>query len=131
MTSAARAADDAPPDFSPLANADMQAVLHGRWMECFRCVYASAPMAATVMMGGLLETPLLARINLEANKTPVSTALSAPGRHHELKRAWMAERLDQTREPDVGGIEEVAGDECAFASAREGLTGPRSIVVAV
>ena len=48
-----------------------------------------------------------------------------------LKRAWMAERLDQTREPDVGGIEEVAGDECAFASAREGLTGPRSIVVAV
>jgi hypothetical protein len=35
-------------------------------------------MAATVMMGGLLETLLLARINLEANKAPVFMASAAP-----------------------------------------------------
>jgi hypothetical protein len=72
------AANDAPPDFSPLANADMQAVLVGRWTECTRCVGASAPMAATVMMGGLLETLLLARINLETYKAQIFTASSAP-----------------------------------------------------
>lgn len=71
-------ADDAPPDFSPLANAEMQAVLLGRWTECIRCVGASAPMAATVMMGGLLETLLLARINLEPKKAPVFMASAAP-----------------------------------------------------
>lgn len=69
---------DSPPDFSPLANADMQAVLVGRWDECIRCVAASAPMAATVMMGGLLETLLLARINRENDKAPVFTARAAP-----------------------------------------------------
>ena len=75
---AALAAKDAPPDFSPLANTDMQAVLVGRWTECIQCVGASAPMAATVMMGGLLETLLLARINVETNKAPIFTASSAP-----------------------------------------------------
>jgi hypothetical protein len=75
---AALVANNAPPDFSPLANAEMQAVLLGRWTECIRCVGAAAPMAATVMMGGLLETLLLARINFEANKAPVFTANSAP-----------------------------------------------------
>jgi len=35
------------------------------------------------------------------------------------------------RTADVGGVEEVAGGECAFTSAREGLSGPRAVVVAV
>jgi hypothetical protein len=69
---------DTAPDFSSLANADMQAVLVGRWVECVRCIGASAPMAATVMMGGLLETLLLARVNLASNKAPVFTATNAP-----------------------------------------------------
>jgi len=69
---------DAPPDFRALANPDMKSVLVERWNECARCVSAPAPMAATVMMGGLLETLLLARINLEANKAPVFTATTAP-----------------------------------------------------
>jgi hypothetical protein len=71
-------ANEAPPDFSILANTEMQAVLIGRWNECIRCIGASAPMAATVMMGGLLETLLLARINLAHNQTPIYTAASAP-----------------------------------------------------
>lgn len=70
-------ANDAP-DFTGLANAEMQAVLIGRWNECIRCIGASAPMAATVMMGGLLETLLLARINRETNKAPIFTAATAP-----------------------------------------------------
>jgi hypothetical protein len=70
--------NDTPPDFSALANAEMQAVLIGRWNECIRCIGASAPMAATVMMGGLLETLLLARINREPNKAPIFTATTAP-----------------------------------------------------
>jgi hypothetical protein len=69
---------DAPPDFSALANPDMRAVLVERWNECTSCVGTSAPMAATVMMGGLLETLLLARINMETNKAPVFTAQTAP-----------------------------------------------------
>ena len=35
-------------------------------------------MAATVMMGGLLESLFLARVNREPNKKPVFTASSAP-----------------------------------------------------
>lgn len=69
---------DAPPDFGALANPDMRAVLVERWNECTSCIGASAPMSATVMMGGLLETLLLARINLETSKKPVFTAQTAP-----------------------------------------------------
>jgi hypothetical protein len=69
---------DQPPDFRALASPDMQAVLVGRWDECTRCIAASAPMAATVMMGGLLETLLLARVNLTANKAPIFTASNSP-----------------------------------------------------
>jgi hypothetical protein len=38
---------------------------------------AGAPLAATVMIGGLLEGLLLARILHEANKTPIFTATAA------------------------------------------------------
>jgi conjugative transfer signal peptidase TraF len=56
--------NDTPPQFSSLvADAKMQTILENRWQECVRCLDANAPLAATVMMGGILEGLLLARIN--------------------------------------------------------------------
>jgi hypothetical protein len=73
------ATGDAPPSFTKLvADPKMQDILLRRWNECVICLHAPAPMAATVMMGGLLEGLLLARINKEPNQKPVFTAASAP-----------------------------------------------------
>jgi hypothetical protein len=58
------------PDFSPLtADVQMQVILNNRWEECLRCIAGKAPLAATVMMGGLLETLLLSRINKESDQS--------------------------------------------------------------
>ncbi len=56
----------------------MQAVLTARWDECVICLKAGAPLAATVMMGGLLEALLLARVNLEPDKSRIFKATAAP-----------------------------------------------------
>jgi hypothetical protein len=70
---------DVPPDFSPLVNdAQMKAILEGRWTEITACITAKAPLAATVMMGGLLEGLLLARVNSQTNKAPIYTTVAAP-----------------------------------------------------
>lgn len=67
------------PDFSKLVpSADMQAILKRRWIECSTCVNGGAPLAAVVMMGGLVEALLLARIHRESNKSPIFAATSAP-----------------------------------------------------
>ena len=71
--------NDAPPQFSSLVtDPKMQGILANRWQECVRCLDASAPLAATVMMGGILEGLLLARINALSDKRPVFTASTAP-----------------------------------------------------
>lgn len=70
---------DTAPTFAPLvSDARMQAILTKRWQECSVCVASSAPLAATVMMGGLLEGLLLAKINQLPDKAPVFGAASAP-----------------------------------------------------
>ena len=70
---------DQAPNFSPLiGDAKMQQILTGRWLECVACIGAGAPLAATVMMGGLLETMLLARFNRETDKTRIFNASTAP-----------------------------------------------------
>ena len=70
---------DVSPDFATLvADTKMQAILANRWQECVKCVGAGAPLAATVMMGGVLEGLLLARINLLNDKSPVFKAATAP-----------------------------------------------------
>lgn len=75
----AQPTDDAPPDFTPLVqDADMKVILEGRWIECSSCIAGNAPLAATVMMGGLLEGLLLARIHRQTNKTSVYTAAAVP-----------------------------------------------------
>jgi hypothetical protein len=66
---------DTTPKFDPLiSDAKMQAILTRRWQECGACVRSGAPLAATVMMGGLLEGLLLAKINQLSNKAPVFSA---------------------------------------------------------
>lgn len=70
---------DAAPKFDPLvSDPRMQAILTRRWQECGICVKSGAPLAATVMMGGLLEGLLLAKINQLPNKSPVFSAASTP-----------------------------------------------------
>jgi hypothetical protein len=70
---------DQAPDFSPLiGDPKMQRILRDRWDECICCIAAGAPLAATVMMGGLLETLLLARFNRETDKAPIFHAVTAP-----------------------------------------------------
>jgi hypothetical protein len=69
---------ESPPGFTALAaDPAMQAILNRRWNEVQQCIAAGAHLAATVMMGGLMETLLLARINVLSNKAPVFTAKNA------------------------------------------------------
>ncbi len=70
---------DKAPIFSALiSDVEMQAILSRRWEECATCTSSKAPLAATVMMGGLLEALILARINQLSDKSKVFTAHSSP-----------------------------------------------------
>jgi hypothetical protein len=70
---------DTLPNFSTLvADPDMQKILAARWDECIKCVEHQAPLAGVVMIGGLLETLLLSKINSLPNHAPVYTAKFAP-----------------------------------------------------
>jgi hypothetical protein len=69
---------DVPPNFAPLASdPKMQAILKRRWDEVQKCIICKANLAATVMMGGLLESLLLARINSSPAQSAVFTAKTA------------------------------------------------------
>jgi hypothetical protein len=77
--SAQPATSDRPPAFATLIlDGRMQEILLRRWAECIACVQTEAPLAATVMMGGLLEALLLARVNGESDKSKVFKAAGAP-----------------------------------------------------
>jgi hypothetical protein len=70
---------DAPPDFSSLIKDNkMKDILVNRWEECIKCNQADAPLACLVMMGGILEAILLARINSTPNKAQIFKAKTAP-----------------------------------------------------
>lgn len=70
---------DAAPAFAPLAaDAGMQDILTRRWEECTRCLQASAPLAATVMMGGLLEALFVSRANKLSSKASLFRSKAAP-----------------------------------------------------
>jgi hypothetical protein len=70
---------DRPPAFGTLIlDSAMQEILLRRWSECIACTQTDAPLAATVMMGGLLEALLLARVNREDDKSKVFKSGSAP-----------------------------------------------------
>lgn len=69
----------APPDFTPLASDPiMQAILTRRWEECDRCLQFGAPLAATIMMGGLLEALFVSRANKLTNKSVLFASAVAP-----------------------------------------------------
>lgn len=79
INTSADKASDRPPSFAPLIpDPKMQAILERRWNECVTCLSCGAPLAMTVMMGGLLEGLLLARANREPNLKSVFTASTAP-----------------------------------------------------
>lgn len=72
-------ADMLKPDFSPLVpDAKMQKILENRWDEIIKCLKCNIPLAATIMMGGLLEALFLARTNKLVDKSPVFKAKTAP-----------------------------------------------------
>jgi hypothetical protein len=67
------------PEFdSVISNPAMRHILARRWQEIERCLSAGANLAAMVMMGGLLEALVMARIERLADKKPVFTAKAAP-----------------------------------------------------
>jgi hypothetical protein len=71
--------EDLVPNFLPLASdSTMQAILNRRWEECRRCLAADAALAATVMMGGLLEALFVARANRMSDKSPLFRSPAAP-----------------------------------------------------
>lgn len=71
--------DSVAPDFSPLAtDVAMQNILTRRWNECRRCIVAQAPLAAIVMMGGLLEALFVARANRLVDKSALFKAKATP-----------------------------------------------------
>lgn len=75
----AGAVTPAPPDFSRLIpDPSMQAILNRRWSEAWSCIGAKAYLAATVMIGSLLEALLLARVNRLSDKSPVFASKCAP-----------------------------------------------------
>jgi len=105
---------DVAPDFSALASdAQMRAILTRRWDECTRCIDGQAFLAATVMMGGLLEALLVARANRLTDKSGLFAAKSAPVDSRTKKplelRAWMlGSYIDVAH--DVGWLTKSAKD---------------------
>jgi hypothetical protein len=95
---------DTAPKFDPLiSDPKMQAILTKRWQECGICVRSGAPLAATVMMGGLLEGLLLAKINQLPNKAPVFSATTTPkdaktGKALQLKEWGLKNYIDVAHE---------------------------------
>lgn len=68
-----------PPDFKKLVSDEkMNAILLRRWEETIICKESSAPLAAIVMMGALLEALLLARANRLNDMSKLFKAKSAP-----------------------------------------------------
>jgi hypothetical protein len=101
------------PDFPKLiTDAVMLGILERRWKETLACLQVGADLAATVMMGGLLEALLLARVNGLSDLRPVFTATSAPkdksGKPRLLKDWGLKDFLDVANE--LGWIRQSAKD---------------------
>lgn len=74
-----KGSSDTPPSFATItADTEMQQLIVNRWNECVACVTNNLPLAATVMMGGILEALLIARINKLTDQSPVFKAKAAP-----------------------------------------------------
>ena len=109
---------DAPPDFSSLASDPlMRTILERRWEECSRCLVAKAPLAAIVMMGGLLEALFVARANRLTDKSPLIKSVATPidgktKKPPDLRQWTLAPYIDVGR--DLGWISRSAKDVAAI-----------------
>jgi len=84
--------DDLPPDFSGLIHDEkMRGILIRRWEETQKCLSVEADLSATVMMGGLLEALLLARVNILYDKSVLFKCQSAPFDTKENKKRPLQE----------------------------------------
>jgi hypothetical protein len=105
--------DPQPPEFALLIrDPKMLAILERRWTETLACKRVAADLAATVMLGGLLEALFLARINSLKSQTPVHVARTAPrdkaGKTRPLKEWGLKDYLDVANE--LGWIRQSAKD---------------------
>lgn len=84
----------APPEFARIVqDARLLAILERRWRETAACLAGKASLAASIMLGGLLEALLLAKAKALANQGPIFTAKNAPkdrksGRTKSNLREW-------------------------------------------
>lgn len=105
-STSAQKQNDSPPDFSPLVpNITMCEILNRRWIETCKCIQAEANLAAMIMMGGLLEGLILAKIHKSSDKEQESVfkAKSAPkdkktGKTLPLKNWGLQNFLDVSHE---------------------------------
>ena len=109
----APSAEPAQPQFQLLiSDPRMLGILDRRWKETLACQRVGADLAATVMLGGLLEALFLARINRLTNLAPVFTASKAPkdkaGKARPLKEWGLKDYLDVANE--LGWIRQSAKD---------------------
>jgi len=97
---------------SLIADPKMLSILQRRWTETLACMGVNADLAATVMLGGLLEALFLVRINRLSNLAPVFTATKAPkdkgGKPKGLKEWGLKDYLDVANE--LGWIRQSAKD---------------------
>jgi hypothetical protein len=105
--------EPASPQFQSLiSDPKMLGILERRWKETLACQRVGADLAATVMLGGLLEALFLARINRLTNLAPVFTAAKAPrdkaGKSKPLKEWGLKDYLDVANE--LGWIRQSAKD---------------------
>jgi hypothetical protein len=105
---------DAAPSFATLAaDPTMQGILTRRWRECQKCVQAEAFLAATVMMGGLLEALFVARANRLKDKSVLFKCKTTPidgktGKPLDLRHWTLAPYIDVGHE--LGWITRSAKD---------------------
>jgi len=91
----------------------MQDILARRWVECAKCLAADAYLAATVMMGGMLEALFVARANRLVDKSPLFKSKSTPidpktKKPLDLRQWTLAPYIDVAHE--VGWITKSAKD---------------------
>lgn len=91
------------PDFNALVtDPRMREILIRRWSECEVCINNRVVVGSLVMIGGLLEALLLAKVNQTIDKSPIFTAQSAPrdkaGKTLQLKEWSLKDYIEVAHE---------------------------------
>ena len=80
------------PNFSKLISDEkMQNILKNRWIEIEKCLSVDASLAATVMMGGILEGLLMAKVNSFSNIKELFKCNSVPVNSRTKKKIPLSE----------------------------------------